>query len=105
MRNCEGLRWLWGLVMWVTGLQPHEEPSPSAACSVTCVRWVPAPFRAGRSPRAGLRAHWGQRQEGDADAAGFADVQREPAARAVAKDHITSTKLPEKNTLMKVFSY
>lgn len=103
MRNCGGLGWLWGLVMWVTGLQPLEEPSPSDAA-----RW---PVCGGCRPRfsqdgpSGLRGRWGQREEGDADAAGFADAQREPAARAVAKDRITSTKLPEKNTLLKVFRY
>lgn len=52
-----------------------------------------------------LDAGWGQREGGGAGAAGFADVRREPAARAVTEDHLLSAKLAEKNTWIKAFSY
>ena len=32
-------------------------------------------------------------------------MRREPAARVVTEDDLMSTKLAEKNTLIKVFSY
>lgn len=43
---------------------------------------------------------WGQCEEGSADAAGFADTWREPAASVVTEDHLMSTKLAEKNALI-----